>query len=1057
MLCSLRNKLSCVFVPALAGFALLAATCLSAQTTLHVGPGQTYPTIQSGINAANTGDTVLVAPGTYRENINFNGKAITVTSSGGAAITTIDGGGIGPAVTFATYEPRSAVLSNFTITHGGTLTSVGTSTVYAGPGILVSDSAPSILNNIVTQNYCQNIQLSFAAPLIQNNVVSFSANPDKCSEGSTGGILSEGVYSSIANGSSISPMIVGNTIENNTTGQIGDGGGDGGAGIWIFGATNLAIVSNIIRNNTTVNGNGGGIYTLNAWPVAIVNNLIYNNTAGCGGGGIAFDAHDSGAPYDFLIANNTLVDNTSTGQGGYSQCSAISQIYPDPGSYGYSNPNSAILNNIISGSTIYPAVNCSSFSAPSESFQPVFQNNLLYNGIGPFFGSYCIDVSREYNNIVTAPQFVSAATGNYHLKIPSPTIDSGLNSVVQDVLAMTGYTLSSDLDGNPRVQNATGKSTAIIDMGAYETAGAAAGAVTETLTSSLNPSTYGNNITFTATLSTISGTPTGSVQFKDGNTVLGIRTVSASGTSSYSTSGLSVGIHSITAVYEPTGIFIATTANLSQVVNGDATTTTVTSSLNPSNYSQPVTFTATVIAVSGTPAGSVSFASDGIPLGSVPLNASGIAQVTTSSLTANDLGTTANHEIVATFVPGTGFAASTGYLYQIVNGLPTTAKVTLTPNPSTYGQPQIFSVHVTPVTPIAKVPSGHVLLTFCRGAQINLPLDASGNGSVIQPYANEISEPVGSCSFTAQYFGDTVFAPSTSSPYTDVVTPAPSTTTILSAVPNPSPFSLPVTFTVQVAGIPSPTADPVTGNPIPPGLQQATGTVNLYDGGVLIGFAPVAAVPAGYQAVFTTSSLAIGTHTITASYSGDANLGGSTSSGVVEVITPAPPPDFLLTGTSITFKVLHSGSGDLELTSINNFAGSIALTCNPPYPANYTCTLQSSSVNLTAGGTSVVAFTLKYIPTVGAIAHTRIVLAALFPISVLSLLGLARKRRKLHRIGLLLALLALLTTATTACGPDHFIPISTGTYPISFTGVGISQGDLTPITHTVTIQATIAP
>jgi hypothetical protein len=185
---SLRTALRCILVPALAGLTLFAGTCLSAQTTLHVGPGQTYPTLQSGINAANTGDTVLVAPGTYRENINFNGKAITVTSSGGAAVTTIDGGGVGPAVTFATYEPRSAVLSNFTITHGGTLTSVGTTTVYAGPGILVSDSAPSIVNNIVTKNYCQNIQLSFAAPLIQNNVVSYSLNPEKCSVGSTGGI-----------------------------------------------------------------------------------------------------------------------------------------------------------------------------------------------------------------------------------------------------------------------------------------------------------------------------------------------------------------------------------------------------------------------------------------------------------------------------------------------------------------------------------------------------------------------------------------------------------------------------------------------------------------------------------------------------------------------------------------------------------------------------------------------------------------------------------------------------------------------------------------------------
>src|SRR5437870_11939876 len=84
--------------------------------TINVPAGQ--PTIQAAINAAANGDTVLVAPGTYYENINFMGKAITVTSSGGPSVTTIDGGAAGSVVAFTSNEGTNSVLSGFTITNG---------------------------------------------------------------------------------------------------------------------------------------------------------------------------------------------------------------------------------------------------------------------------------------------------------------------------------------------------------------------------------------------------------------------------------------------------------------------------------------------------------------------------------------------------------------------------------------------------------------------------------------------------------------------------------------------------------------------------------------------------------------------------------------------------------------------------------------------------------------------------------------------------------------------------------------------------------------------------
>ncbi len=134
----------------------LLLLCLSAllcpcafAATLNVGPGQPYTTIQSAIDAANPGDTVLVAPGTYYENIDFLGKAITVTSSAGPATTIIDGGArIGAAtVNFLSGETLASVISNFTI-RNGQLSYTGIPTNEGGKpggGVLAYSSAPSIL------------------------------------------------------------------------------------------------------------------------------------------------------------------------------------------------------------------------------------------------------------------------------------------------------------------------------------------------------------------------------------------------------------------------------------------------------------------------------------------------------------------------------------------------------------------------------------------------------------------------------------------------------------------------------------------------------------------------------------------------------------------------------------------------------------------------------------------------------------------------------------------------------------------------------------------------
>src|SRR5439155_323529 len=138
------------------------------------------------------------------------------------------------------------------------------------------------------------------------------------------------------------------------------------------------------------------------------------------------------------------------------------------------------------------------------------------------------------------------------------------------------------------------------------------GTTTTAVRSSVNPSVFGQSVTFAAAVGVTSpgtGTPTGTVTFKDGTTTLGTGTLNGSSVAAFSTSALSLASHSITAVYGSDTNFVTSTSSvLPQTVNQSATTTILSSSVNPSAFGQSVTFTATVGAVApggGTPSGTV--------------------------------------------------------------------------------------------------------------------------------------------------------------------------------------------------------------------------------------------------------------------------------------------------------------------------------------------------------------------------------------------------------------------------------------------------------------------
>jgi len=229
-------------------------------------------------------------------------------------------------------------------------------------------------------------------------------------------------------------------------------------------------------------------------------------------------------------------------------------------------------------------------------------------------------------------------------------------------------------------------------------------ATTTTLSTNTNP-TYGQPVTLTATVMAGSGSPAGTVDFflKDGFNLTGVGTLS-SDQASITINGLGTGAHTYNASYNGSGTYAVSSGTITFSVAKATTTTTIAgSSLNPSTYGQPVTFTASVTSGAGVPTGTVTFKKGNGNLGTGTLSPSGIATYTT---TATQL-TGGSDSITAVYSPDTNHAGSTSPIFtQTVNPEASSTAFTSTPNPSTVGQNVTLKATVTAAVGI---PTGNVI------------------------------------------------------------------------------------------------------------------------------------------------------------------------------------------------------------------------------------------------------------------------------------------------------------------------------------------------------------
>jgi acyl dehydratase len=427
--------------------------------------------------------------------------------------------------------------------------------------------------------------------------------------------------------------------------------------------------------------------------------------------------------------------------------------------------------------------------------------------------------------------------------------------------------------------------------------------------SSTSPQPTGTSVTFTATVTdTDSSTPTGTVTFKDGTNVLAndVALVDNSGNyqAQFSSSSLTVGTHSLSAVYNaPTG-YTSSTGDLSFTVT--STTTTLTASPpSPDTHGTSVTFTAKVTdSDSSTPTGTITFEDGGTAItgeSDVALtdNAGSYeATYTTSALTV------ATHSLSAVYNAPTGYPTSTGDLSYTVDTVGTSTTLTASPpSPDTYGTSVTFTAKVTDSD--SSIPSGTI--TFEDGGTAitgESDVALTDNAGTYEATYTTSALTVATHSLSAVYNAPTNYVPSTGNLSYTVDTVGTSTT-LTASPPSPDTHGTSVTFTAKVTDSDSSTP---------------TGTITFEDGGTAItGESDVALTDnaGSYEATYTTSALTVATHSLSAVYNAPTNYVSSTGNlsytvngiGTSTSLTAAPTsPD--THGTSVTFtaKVTDSDS-----------------------------------------------------------------------------------------------------------------------------------------------------
>ena len=615
------------------------------------------------------------------------------------------------------------------------------------------------------------------------------------------------------------------------------------------------------------------------------------------------------------------------------------------------------------------------------------------------------------------------------------TLSAGSASVSTAALPAGARTVTAVYSGDPINSSSSGTLTQTVVAAPSSTV----------VTSSPNPSVYGSSVTFSATVTTTVGDLTrvvaGQVQFSVDGTAVGAPVDLVGGVATLAVSTLTAGSHPVVANYLGTPTDApSTSVSLAQVVTRAPSAVGVNQDVPSAPYGSLVTYTATVSSAGAT--GTVSFYDGANLLADPVLLVGGLASLAVDAQVVGTRSVTAIYSGDTNYLAQTSAALS----HQVTTVATSTAAIS-SPAPSTLGQMVRFDVTVSPSTvsttsPFVSTTATTGFVDFTVGGTLigQVPVNSAGKAS----WTTSVLA-FGDNAVTATYSGDTIFAGSATT-VAQTVSAAPTSVALVSGSTT-SAFGSSVTFTATVTPLFSPT--------VPTGTVTVTDTTTttvLYNGPF------TGSLGTSGLATFSTTSLSLGDHVITAAYNGDTtNSPSSLLFPITQTVVPEP------TTTAL------SSSGPSVFGSLVTFTASVAPTVVDPLNpgrtvnGNVEFVIDGAAVGTTAlvngqatyqtaalggGSHTVIARYLGFGPDVASTSATVTQAVAKAPTSI-TLTQSSTTSRYYQPVTF-----TARVTPATATGSVQFVVDGVGLTPVALVG---GQATLTAVTlavrnHTVSVR-----